>query len=349
MSPDDCRRLSPEQQEEIRRRAVSMVQKGIPPTEVASMLNVSTSSVFDWLARYRAGGWGGLKTGARSGRPKKLNGKQMKFVFDTVTNKNPLQLHFSFALWTCEMIGKVIYDEFGIKLSRWSISRLLKQLGLSPQRPNFRAWEQDPDKAKRWASKQFPAIRAYAKRIGAKVYFADEASIRSDYHAGTTWAEKGKTPVIKSTGQRFSCNMVSAISPSGGLRFMVTDRRMNADLFCEFIDRVMHGEEGTVLMIVDGHPSHRAKKTQRFIKDRYNGRFKLYLLPGYSPEMNPDEHVWAWIKSHKVGKQLPSTKRELVSMVRSALASLQRKTAVLKGFFRNADLAYIKAEDFCTS
>lgn len=348
MSPDDCRRLNPKQQEEIRRRAVAMVQRGMPPTEVARQLKVGTSSIFDWLARYRAGGWGGLKTGARSGRPKKLDGSQMKFVFDLVTNKNPLQLHFPFALWTCEMVAKVIKKEFSIELSRWSISRLLKQLGLSPQRPNFRAWEQDPEKARRWMSRQFPAIRAYAKRTKSKLYFADEAAVRSDHHSGRTWAERGKTPVVRSTGQRFSCNMISAISPSGTLRFMVTDRRMNAELFCEFIDRLMHGENGNVLLIVDGHPAHKAKKTQAHI-ETYGGRFRLYILPGYSPELNPDEHVWNWIKTHEIGRKLPKNKMELTDMVRRALHKLQRLPDILKGFFHDPNLNYVKAEDFCTS
>ncbi len=325
-----------------------MVQSGTPPTEVARQLKVGTSSIFNWLARYRKGGWGALKTGSRSGRPKKLDGPKMRFVFDLVTNKNPLQLDFPFALWTCEMIAKVIRTEFSIKLSRWSVSRLLKQLGLTPQRPSFRAWEQDPDKARRWASRQFPALRAYAKRIGAKVYFADEAGVRSDHHAGTTWAERGKTPVVRSTGQRFGCNMISAISPGGSLRFMVTERRMNAGLFCEFLDRLMHGEEGHVLLIVDGHPAHRAKATREHLK-KFGGRLHLYLLPGYSPELNPDEHVWNWVKTHEIGRKLPESRSDLIAMVRRALASLQKRTETLKGFFRDPHLAYIKAEHFCTS
>ena len=108
-----------------------MVQSGTPPTEVARQLMVGASSVFNWMARYRSGGWGGLGTGSRSGRPKKLDGAKMKFVFDVVTNKNPLQLNFAFALWTCELIAKVIKDEFGVVLRRWSVSRLLKQMGLA--------------------------------------------------------------------------------------------------------------------------------------------------------------------------------------------------------------------------
>lgn len=310
-------------------------------------MEVSTTSIFTWLAKYRAGGWGALKTGARSGRPRKLDAERMKFVFDLVTNKNPLQLHFPFALWTCEMVAKVIRDEFGIELSRWSVSRLLKQLGLTPQRPNFRAWEQDPEKVRRWASRQFPALRAYAKRIGAKIYFADEASIRSDYHSGTTWAVRGKTPIVRSTGQRFSCNMISAVAPSGEFRFMTTHLRVNAEVFCEFLDRLMHGEDGHVILIVDGHPSHRARKTREHV-ETFGGRLHLYHLPGYSPELNPDEHVWAWVKHHELGKKLPKNKEDLFEMLNSALSKLAGAVETIRGFFNDPHLKYIKAGHFCT-
>lgn len=346
---DDCRKLSPEQQEEVRRRAISMVHKGVPPGEVADLMGVAPRSIFHWMARYRSGGWDGLKTGARSGRPAKLDESDMQYIYETVTDGDPRQEGFPFALWTLKMVGKFIHRDLGVKLSRWSVSRLLKQMGLSVQRPVWRAWQQDPDAVKRWQSRQFPALRAYARRTKAKVYFADEASIRSDYHSGTTWAVRGKTPVVKSTGARFGCNMVSAVSPLGELRFMVTDRRMNATLFCEFLDRLMHGEEGTVILVVDGHPSHKARKVQEHV-DGYGGRLRLYTLPGYSPELNPDELVWNWVKNQKLGKDSGvKDKHSLIKAARSALASLQKKVEVIKGFFEHPELEYIKGKHFCTS
>ena len=221
-------------------------------------------------------------------------------------------------------------------------------MGLSLQRPHFRAWEQDSDKVRRWASRQFPNLRAYAKKTGAKVYFADEAAVRSDHPAGTTWAERGKTPVVRSTGQRFSGNMISAISPEGTLRFMVTERRMNLEWFCEFLERLMHGESGNVLLIVDGHPARRAKATREHLA-KFAGRLHLYLLPGHSPELNPDKHVWNWIKNHEIGRKLPKNKSDLVSMDRKGLASLQRRTETLRGFFHDPHLKYIKSEHSCTA
>ena len=333
----------------MRRRAVSMVQKGVPPTEVADLLGTAARSVFHWMARYRSGGWDGLKTGSRSGRPSKLDESDMHYIYDTVTDGDPRQQGFPFALWTLKMVQQFIWRELGIKLSRWSVSRLLKQMGLSVQRPVWRAWQQDPEAAKRWQSRQFPALRAYAKRIGAKVYFADEAGIRSDYHSGTTWAVRGRTPVVKSTGARFGCNMISAVSPVGEMRFMVTDQRMSASLFCEFLDRLMVGEDGTVLLVVDGHPSHKARKVFEHI-EKHQGRLRLYILPSYSPELNPDELVWNWVKHHKLGKNSEITdKASLIKAARAALSALQKMAGIIKGFFEHPDLEYIKGKDFCTS
>lgn len=344
----DCRKLTPEQQEEVRRRAVSMVQDGTAPLEVARLLKVAPRSIFHWMARYRGGGWDGLKTGKRSGRPTKLHGDDMRWIYNQVTGGDPRQMGFPFALWTLKLVGKMIHREIGIKLSRWSVSRLLTQMGLSVQRPVWRAWQQDPDEAKRWQYRQFPALRAYARRIDAKVYFADEAGIRSDYHSGTTWAVRGRTPVVKATGARFSCNMISAVSPTGELRFMVTDRSMNAELFCDFLDRLMNDEAGVVLLIVDGHPSHKAKKVHKHI-EKFDGRLRLYILPGYSPELNPDELVWNWVKNHHLGKDNEiNDKNSLIAAARRALSSLQKQVAVIKGFFGHPDLAYIKGKDFCT-
>jgi hypothetical protein len=172
-----------------------------------------------------------------------------------------------------------------------SVGRLLRTMGLSPQRPLHRAYQQNPEAVQRWKDEEFPAIRATAKAEGATIYFADEAGIRSDYHSGTTWAPVGKTPVVRNTGARYSVNMISAISVQGALRFTVREGTVNAGVFIDFCKRLLHDSDGPVYVVVDGHPSHRAKITTKFVAST-DGRLKLFFLPGYSPELNPDEWVW---------------------------------------------------------
>jgi transposase len=163
-------------------------------------------------------------------------------------------------------------------------------MGLSPQRSLHRAYQQNPEAVQRWKEQEFPAIRAAAKAEGATIYFADEAGIRSDYHAGTTWTPVGKTPVVRNTGARFSVNMLSAVSAQGALRFTVHEGTITAKVFIDFCRRLLHDTDGPVYVVVDGHPNHRAKATTEFVAST-DGRLKLFFLPGYSPELNPDEWV----------------------------------------------------------
>ena len=140
---------------------------------------------------------------------------------------DPRQLQFAFALWTRAMVRELIRREFGVALSEVSVGRLLRKLGLSPQRPLYRAYQQNPEAVARWKAETYPAIRAKAARVGATIYFADEAGVRSDYHAGTTWAPVGRTPVVAATGDRFGINLISAVTAKGELRFAAYDGNLN--------------------------------------------------------------------------------------------------------------------------
>ncbi len=131
MRKDDARKLDHKTLEEMRMRTVKGIQDGESPAIIAGVLGVDRSTVYGWLARYRRGGWNGLKAKPLSGRPAKLDGKKLGWVYDTVTKKNPLQLKFAFALWTRAMVAKLIKDKFRIVLRAVSVGRLLAQLGIT--------------------------------------------------------------------------------------------------------------------------------------------------------------------------------------------------------------------------
>ena len=259
----DGRKLSHAKLEEIRFQAVKAVQEGQVPTAVARTMGLYTNRIFVWLAMYRAGGWDALRASKGTGRPKRLTGRQIQWIYNTITMKSPLQLKLPFALWTRPQIRTILYREFRVRLSLTSIGRLLAQLGLTCQKPLFRAYQQNPSLVEQWLNKEYPRIRAMAKREGAEIFFEDESGVRSDFHSGTTWAPRGKTPVVRVTGQRFSLNMISAISPKGSLRFMVVRGGVGARVFIEFLKRLMQGRRRRVFLIVDGHPSHRSKSARR--------------------------------------------------------------------------------------
>lgn len=340
MKKRDGRALDHKTLEEFRIRAVQQVEAGESPEDVIRVLGFGRTVIYDWLAKYREGGIEALRAKPIAGRPSKLAGKQIKWLYRTITSKNPLQLRFEFALWTRGMIRDLIREQFGVRLSEVSVGRLLRKLGLSPQKPLRRAYEQDPERVQKWIDEEYPKIRALAKKERASVYFGDEAGVRSDFHSGTTWAVKGQTPVVPATGQRFGLNLISAVSPRGEMRFMIVNGRMNAGRFIEFLDRLTHNQSRPVFLIVDGHPSHRARKVSEYVRGK-KGKLRLFFLPAYSPELNPDELVWNHLKNNGIGKRIIRTRDELKRVVLGHLRSLQKTPALIRSFFHQPELKYI--------
>lgn len=339
MKKTDARRLDHKTLTELRKRAVNSVQEGQSPELVAKALSIHRVTIYGWLARYRNGGWGALDASKRGGRPPKMDAKAMQWVYRTVTMKNPLQLKFTYALWTAKIVGQVIYGRFGMKLSKASVCRLLGQLGLTPQRPVWRAYQQKPEVVQQWLDKEYPRIRSMARRMKAQIFFGDEAGVRSDHHAGTTWAMKGKTPIVSSTGARFGLNMISAVSAQGEFRFMVVKGRVASSQFIEFIKRLLQGTKQMIFLIVDGHPAHKSRKVANYV-DTIKKRFRLFFLPPYSPELNPDERVWNDLKNNAVGRQAISSPEQLHGAVVSHLRFIQKSPGRVRGYFNNETTKY---------
>jgi transposase len=340
MRTNDARNLDHATLEAMRERAVRSVQNGESPEIVARIIGVNRSTMYGWLAQYRRGGWRALKAKPLFGRPPKLDGKKLKWIYNTVTQKNPLQLKFAFALWTREMVAKLIKDKFNISLSLVSVGRLLAQLGISCQRPLHQAFERDEALVQQWLKQEYPKIKALARREKAAIYFGDAAHMRSDHHAGRTWGKKGQTPVVLSTGARYRMSLISAVTSRGHMRFMIKEKGgVNADAFIEFLRRLMIGSKNRVFLIVDRGPAHVAKKTKAFVAS-LGGRLRLFYLPPYSPDRNPDELVWKHLKADTVGRASIVSFNDFKGKVRSSMLSLQRSPAKIRAFFQKPSLRY---------
>jgi len=340
MRTNDARSLDHATLEAMRERAVRSVQSGESPEVVARVIGVNRSTMYGWLAQYRRGGWRALKAKPLFGRPPKVDGKKLKWIYDTVTQKNPLQLKFAFALWTREMVAKLIQDKFKISLSLVSVGRLLAQLGISCQKPLYHALERDEGLVQKWLKQEYPKIKARARREKADIFFGDAAHMRSDHHAGRTWGKRGETPVVVSSGARYSMSLISAVTSRGHMRFMIKEKGgVNADVFIEFLTRLMTGSKNRIFLIVDCGPAHVAKKTKAFVAS-LGGRLRLFYLPPYSPERNPDELVWKHLKADTVGRTSITSFRDFKYKVRSSMLSLQRSPAKIRAFFQKPSLRY---------
>ena len=335
---NDGRKLSSALKEELRLRVVKRVEEGVAPEQLAVDLDINIRTIYKWLEKYHYGGEEALKTTPKPGRAPKLTATQLRHLAFIVRSRNPLQYAFDFALWTRGLIREVVRREFNVHLSEVSVGRILRRLGLSPQKPLYRAYQQDPKAVERWREEDYPAIKRRAKAEKALIFFADESGIRTDYHRGTTWGEVGNTPVVTSTGARFGLNMMSAVSGQGQLRFMIFEGSATAKTFCEFLTRLRRGVAQKIFLIVDGHPIHRAKMVKKHMAS-LDHQVTLFFLPPYSPQLNPDEWVWNHVKQ-RVAKTVVRTKGELKIEVLSALRSLQRLPKLIARFFQDKDCCY---------
>jgi transposase len=340
MRKDDARQLDHSTLEEVRKRAVARVQAGESPEVVGRVLGLNRSTIYIWLAQYRRGGWDGLKAKPLTGRPPKLDGKKLRWIYETVTQKNPLQLKFAFALWTREMVADLIQRRYGIRLALNSVGRLLAQLGITPQKPLHRAIERDEALVQKWLKTEYPGIRKMAQTQDADIYFGDAAHMRSDHHSGRTWGKKGETPIVEATGARHRLSLISAITSKGHMRFMIKEKGgVNADVFIEFLKRLVVGATRPIFLIVDRGPAHIARKTKAFV-ETLGGKLKLFFLPPYSPDRNPDELVWKHLKADTVGRMVTTSKADFKEKVISSMRSLQKRPDKIAAFYQKPSLKY---------
>jgi transposase len=334
----DGRKIPRKELEKIRLEVITLVKQGMTPTEVAKKMGLGTNRVFEYLARYREGGINAIKSKKATGRPPKITASQMKWLYETITDKNPSQLKFPFVLWTRKLIQQLLKSKWGLSLSLSSIGRLLSRLGLSWQKPLKKAYEKNPDLVNKWLKQKFPYIKRKAKLEGAKIFFSDESGLRSDHQSGKTWAPIGETPEIEVTGKRFSLNLISAISNKGDIRFQIIKGRFNSDRFIDFCKHLLKDVKEKIFLIVDGHPAHKSRKVKEFIKS-LQGQLSLYFLPPYSPELNPDEFVWNDIKNDVKKKEI-RTKDDLKSAAFSRLVHLQKSPKKVMRFFKVKSTRY---------
>ena len=320
--------------------ACEALEKGVSADEVAEVLKVSRSSIFEWQKTYRAHGADALRTKKTRGPKSKLSDSQLSQLYRLVVGNDPRQLSFGLALWTRGMIQELIFRQFEVRLSLVSVGNVLANLGLSPQRPLYRSYEQDPEKVRKWKEETFPQIQARAKKEDAAIFFADEASVRTNYHAGTTWAPVGRTPVVKGTGRTRSISMVSAVSPRGELHFRVYESGIRQEEFLEFCKMLIADVGRPVFLIVDNSQVHRARILKEYAAQS-GGELTIFFLPPYSPDLNPDEWVWKNVKHDNLGRASVRNEEELAQFASVALARLKALPDKVRMFFRDPTLGYI--------
>jgi len=329
-------------QEAIRLMAVERILEGEDVASVMASYGFCRTTAYKWLAKARGRGRGTRVLAARkgTGRPPKLTASRKRQVFRWVNGKNPLQSGFDFGLWTRAMVRELIFKKFAIRLSVTSVGSLLAELNLTPQKPLQRAYQRDPEAVERWQRETYPALVSRAKKEKAEIYFWDESGFRADAVHGKTWAERGQTPVVSRPGQRQGVSAASAVNAKGAFWFATYQGGLSGALFVELLKGLIHRRKKPLHLVVDGLPAHKNKVVKDYVAST-NGRLTLHFLPGYAPDLNPDELVWSHAKRTGVARRPLQKGEKLEERVHDQLQAIADNPRLVRSFFKHPSVAYI--------
>jgi transposase len=338
----DGRQLDHATLEAIRLMAVERVREGEAPSAVIASYGFSRTTIYKWLTAAAKPGVGlrALQARAASGRPRSLTSRQEQQVFRWINGKDPRQYGLDFGLWTRSVVAGLIERKFGIRLGLTAVGELLARLGLTPQKPLQRAYQRDPEAIERWRRETYPAIARQAKAAGGEVFFWDESGFRADAVHGRTWGVRGQTPVVARPGQRQSISAASAVNAKGGFWYCTYQGGLTAELFVTLLRKMMRNRTKPIHLVVDGLPAHKTKLVKDYVRSTA-GRLTLHFLPGYAPELNPDELLWSHVKRTGVARTPLRKGERLQDKIETQLARIKQTPRLIRSFFRAPDVAYI--------
>jgi transposase len=338
----DGRKLDHGTLETIRLMAVERVREGELASAVIASYGFSRTTIYKWLtaASKPNVGLNALRSRPAPGRPRSLTPRQEHQVFRWINGKDPRQYGLDFGLWTRSVVAELIEQKFGIRLGLTAIGELLAKLNLTPQKPLQRAYQRDPQAIERWRREIYPAIARQAKAEAGEVFFWDESGFRADAVQGRTWGVKGQTPVVERPGQRQTISAASAVNAKGGFWYCTYQGGLTAELFVRLLRTMMRYRSKPVHLVVDGLPSHKTKLVKDYVQST-EGRLTLHFLPGYAPDLNPDELVWSHMKRTGVARTPLRKGERLQDKVEAQLAGIKKAPRLVRSFFQAPSVSYI--------
>ena len=344
MEKIDARKLSPRELSEKRKIAIKLREKGVPNKEVAEIVGISAQTISTYYTQYKNSGANVFKVKS-AGRPKKsgkrLSDEQESKIIRMLIDTNPQQLQFKFALWTREAVRQLIFRELEIDMPISTVGDYLAKWQFRSKKPIKRAYERKDSATKAWLEIEYPKIKKEAKINNADVWWADETacvSLPSNLKGYAPIGSKIK-PILTHTAKKFKVNMISAITNTGKSMFALYDDSIATDNFIDFLERVIKSNDKKVFMIVDNLRVHHAKKVKEW-EEENKDKIKLFYLPPYSPEFNPDEYLNQDYKSNVHKNGLPKNQKELKENTQNYMESLQNNPQKVANFFLHPSVKY---------
>lgn len=326
--------------EAIRLMAIERVREGEHPADVIASYGFNRTTIYKWINAAAEAGDEALRSTTATGRPRTLTPEQEQQVFRWVNGRDPRQHGLDFGLWTRAVVAELVERKFGVKLGLTAIGELLAKLGLTPQKPLQRAYQRDPEAIEKWQRERYPAIARQARMEHADVFFWDESGFRADAVHGKTWGVRGKTPVVQRPGQRQAISAASAVNAKGAFWFCTYAGALNAELFVVLLKKMMRYRRTPVHLVLDSLPAHKKACVREYVEST-KGKLTFHFLPGYAPDLNPDELVWSHVKRTGVARRPLQKGEKLEEKIAEQLSDIQNDPDLVRSFFGAPSVAYI--------
>ena len=286
----------------------------------AADLAVSVDSLYTWLHTLAAEGLAALRSAPHSGRRAKLSAAQKQRLRELLL-AGPEAAGFSTGGWHSPLVQALIEREFGVRFAVGYLPALLRGLGFSYQKARFVSDHLDEAARTQWLQEQWPQIVATARAQGALLLFGDEASFAQWGSLGYTWAPVGEQPTVRTTGRRKGYKVWGLLDWFGARLFYGgQEDRLTGAGYCAFLGHVLAQTARPIILVQDGARYHTSKEVQSWLAAQA-ARITVYQLPSYSPDYNPIEHIWRYVKDGTHNAYFPAF-TELVARVEGRLAEL---------------------------
>jgi transposase len=344
MDQIDMRKLAPAAQEERRRQVIGLRERGLTYAAIASQVGLTSTGVFDICKRFATQGIAGLRSkprGPAPGEGRRLTAAQERRIRRLICRSTPDELGLPFAPWSRAAVQALIEQCFGIRLAVRTTGTYLARWGFTAQKPLRRAYEQRPAKVRRWLQQRYPAIAARARREKGVIFWGDETGLRSDDVRGRSYAPRGRTPVVRVCHKRVGLGLISAMTNKGELRWMVLNGAINAATLIRFLERLIQEVHRKVFLILDNLRVHRAKLVRVWLA-KHHTSIRVFRLPSYSPELNPDEGLNADLKQAVTRKAPARTKGQLKRALIGHMRKLSKSPQRVCRFFQHPTFRYAR-------
>jgi transposase len=331
----DGRALDHKILEGYRFAAVTLHKRDVPVATIAESFGVTTEAVYVWLKKARTGGLKALKSSKSAGAEPELKEKQFSSLLKAIRCPAS-EFGYSTDLWSGPRLRHFIKHEYGVEYHQKHMPRFLRRLGLNFKFPERRALEQDPQAVREWKRERLPRILRFAKQKKALIFYADEALVSLIPYVGRTWAFPEARPIVRVSGKRGQhVGITAAVNAQGRMGFELTREKemFTAKVFLRFIRKLRREHQGRfIILIVDGAPTHTAKIVKAYAKENKK-QFRLEILPAYSPELNPTEKSWGFLKSKNLNGSQAKDKSELRVVVKSHMKKMKKDKSRVVSFF----------------